>query len=202
MKRSPQEFMALKALKNNNIMAARRLNQLGVHSETLARLVRRGVLERVSRGLYRVVANDVTEHHSLALVTAASPAAVVCLLSALAYHTLGTQLPSRIWVALDRSARKPSLRYPPLEVVRFGGLALTEGVERHEIEGQTVRVYSIAKTIADCFKYRNKIGLDVAMEALTEAWRSRRVTVDELMHYARICRVEHVMTPYMRALVG
>jgi hypothetical protein len=107
-----------------------------------------------------------------------------------------------VWIALDRRARRPALRYPRLHVVRFGGSALSEGVETHRIEGVTVHVYSLAKTVADAFKYRNKIGLDVALEALREGWRDRRFTIDEIQRSARICRVERVMRPYLEALVA
>ena len=107
-----------------------------------------------------------------------------------------------MWIALDRRTRRPSLAYPRLRVQRFSGNALTEGIETHRIEGETVRVYSVAKTIADVFKYRNKVGLDVALEALREAWRARRFTMDEIHRYARICRVERVMRPYIEALVA
>ena len=124
----------------------------------------------------------------------------VGLLSALQYHGIGTQLPSQVWMAIDRRARRPALRYPPLRIVRYTGAALTEGVESRPIEGREVRVYNVAKTIADCFKYRNKIGLDVALEALREAWRERRFTMDALDRYAAICRVQRVMQPYLEAL--
>ena len=131
-----------------------------------------------------------------------APKAVICLLSALSFHQIGTQLPHEVWIALDRRSRRPSLTYPRLHVVRFSGDALTEGAEAHRIEGETVRVYSVAKTIADTFKYRNKIGLEVALEALREAWRARRFTMDKMYRYARICRVERVMRPYLEALVA
>jgi predicted transcriptional regulator of viral defense system len=144
----------------------------------------------------------VTEHHGLALVAATAPKAVICLLSALSFHQIGTQLPHEVWIALDRRSRRPSLIYPRLHVVRFGGDALTEGVEIHRIEGETVRVYSVPKTIADTFKYRNKIGLDVALEALREAWRARGFTMDKMDRYARVCRVERVMRPYLEILVA
>jgi predicted transcriptional regulator of viral defense system len=173
-----------------------------IHTQTLSRLVRAGALERVARGRYRLPNAPVTEHHGVALVAAAAPKAVICLLSALSFHQIGTQLPREVWIALDRRSRRPSLRYPRLRVVRFGGDALTEGIETHRIEGETVRVYSVAKTIADTFKYRNKIGLDVALEALREAWRARRFTMDKMYGYARICRVERVMRPYLEALVA
>ncbi|MGH7123183.1 MAG: type IV toxin-antitoxin system AbiEi family antitoxin domain-containing protein, partial [Stellaceae bacterium] len=174
----------------------------GIHTQTLSRLVRAGALERVSRGRYRLPDAPITEHHSLALVAAAAPKAVVCLLSALSFHQIGTQLPHEVWIAVDRRTRRPTLSYPRLRVLRFGGHALSEGIEVHRIEGETVRVYGVAKTIADVFKYRNKVGLDVALEALREAWRSHRCTMDAIHRYARICRVERVMRPYLEALVG
>jgi predicted transcriptional regulator of viral defense system len=107
-----------------------------------------------------------------------------------------------VWLAIDRRARRPALKYPPLRIVRYTGAALTEGVETHSMEGQKVRVYSVAKTLADCFKYRNKIGIDVALEALREAWRGRRFTMDELERYAAICRVQRVMRPYVEAVAA
>jgi predicted transcriptional regulator of viral defense system len=174
----------------------------GIHRQILSRLVREGELERITRGQYRRSATPVTEHHGLAVAAAAVPQGVVCLLSALGFHGVGTQLPPEVWLAIDRRARRPALSYPPLRLVRFSGKALTQGIETHRVEGQTVRVYALAKTVADCFKYRNKIGLDVALEALREAWRDRRITMDEMDRYARICRVEHVMRPYVEALVA
>jgi len=175
----------------------------GIHTQTLSRLVRAGALERVSRGRYRLPESPITEHHGLAIVAAAVPRAVVCLLSALSFHEIGTQLPHEVWIAIDRRARRPTLSWPPLRVHRFSGPALAEGIEEHRIEGETVRVYSVAKTIADSFKYRNKVGLDVALEALREAWQApRRFTMDEIHRYARACRVERVMRPYLEALVG
>ncbi|MBI3068090.1 MAG: transcriptional regulator [Betaproteobacteria bacterium] len=163
-------------------------------------MVAGGELERIARGLYRLPEHAVTEHHGLAIAAAAVPHGVVCLLSALQYHGIGTQLPSEVWMAIDRRARRPALRYPPLRIVRYTGAALTEGVQSHGVEGREVRVYNVAKTVADCFKYRNKIGLDVALEALREAWRARRFTMDELDRYAAVCRVQRVMRPYLEAL--
>ncbi len=174
----------------------------GIHTDALTRLVRAGQLERIARGQYRLPERPITEHHGLAVAARAVPRGVVCLLSALGFHGIGTQLPSEIWMAIDRRARRPSLRYPPLRIVRFTGQALTSGIESHGIQGQDVRIYGVAKTLADTFKYRNKIGLDVALEALREAWRERRFTFDELDHFAGICRVERVMRPYIEALVA
>lgn len=180
----------------------RDLSAAGIHRQVLTRLVEAGELERVARGLYRLPDQPLTEHHGLAIAGAAVPQGVTCLLSALMFHGIGTQLPSEVWIAIEGRTRRPALKYPPLRIVRYTGEALTKGVETHRIEGQPVRVYNVAKTLADCFKYRNKIGLDVALEALREAWRDRRVTLEELDRYAAICRVQRVMRPYIEALVA
>lgn len=174
---------------------------MGIHSQVLSRLVRQGLLERIARGQYRLPGQPMTEHHTLAIVARAVPHGVICLLSALSFHGIGTQIPAEVWLAIDRRERRPSLRYPPLRVVRFTGRALTEGIETHHIEGQPVKIYGIAKTLADLFKYRNKIGLDVALEALRAAWREHRFTMEEIDEYSRICRVGRVMAPYLEALI-
>ena len=201
MKR-PHREEVLQLVYKRGFLTAREAAQRRIHSQVLTRLVREGTLERIARGQYRLPDQPITEHHSLAIVARAIPSGVVCLLSALTFHGIGTQLPAEVWVAIDRRARRPNLRYPPLRVVRFSGEAFTAGIETHFVEGQPVRVYGIAKTLADLFKYRNKVGLDVALEALREAWRERRFTMDELDRYARICRVQRVMTPYLEALVS
>lgn len=192
----------LKLARRRGGVAARDLVAAGIHRQVLSRLVEAGKLERIARGLYRIPGHPYTEHHALAIVGAAVPQGVVCLVSALQFHGIGTQLPYSVWIAIDRRARSPALKYPPLRIVRYTGEALTAGVEAHRIEGQMVRVYNVPKTIADCFKYRHKIGLEVALEALREAWRARRFTIDELERYAAICRVQRVMRPYLEALAG
>ena len=202
MPNSSSAARVLRIARRHGSVSRRDVAEAGVHTQTLSRLVHIGALERVARGRYRLPDSPTTEHHGLALVAAAVPKAVICLLSALNFHGIGVQLPREVWIALDRRARRPSMTFPPLHVVRFGGGALTEGVEAHRIEGVAVRVYSVAKTIADAFKYRNKIGLDVALEALREGWRARRFTMDEIQRSARICRVERVMRPYLEALVA
>lgn len=178
----------------------RDLAEAGIHRQALTRLVNEGRIERVARGLYRTADQPITENHGLAVASTAVPQGVVCLLSALQYHGIGTHLPSEVWMALDRRAWRPKSAWPPLRVVRFTGEALTQGIEHHTIEGRAVQVYSVTKTLADCFKYRNKIGLDVALEALRETWRGKRFTMEELDRYAAICRVQRVMQPYLEAL--
>lgn len=192
----------LRLARRRGAITRREVAEAGIHTGTLSRLVRAGALERMSRGRYRLPDAPITEHHGLALVAAAVPKAVICLVSALSFHQIGTQLPHEVWIAVDRRSRRPALAYPRLRVHRFSGKALTEGIEMHRIEGESVKVYSIAKTLADVFKYRNKIGLDVALEALREAWRAKRFTMDEIHRYARLCRVERVMRPYLEALVA
>jgi predicted transcriptional regulator of viral defense system len=192
----------LKLARRSRGVSTRELAGWGIHRQVLSRLVAAGELERVARGLYRLPERPLTEHDGLAIACAAVPQGVICLLSALQYHGIGTQLPSQVWIAVDRRARRPALKYPPLRVVRYTGAALTEGVGSHRLKGRTVRVYGVAKTLADCFKYRHKIGLDVALEALRAAWRARRFTMDELDRYAGICRVRRVMKPYLEAMTG
>lgn len=192
----------LKLARRRQGVTAREIADVGIHRQVLTRLVEAHQLERVVRGVYRIPDRPFTEHHGLALVSSSIPQGVICLLSALQFHQLGTQLPSEVWISIDRRARRPALKYPPLRILRFSGAALSQGIETHRIEGQQVRVYNIAKTLADCFKYRHKIGIDVALEALREAWRSRRFTMEELDRYAAICRVQRVMRPYLEALLG
>jgi len=183
-------------------VTTREIAAAGIHRQALTRLVEAGKLERVARGLYRLPEQAATEHHGLVLASIAMPQATVCLLSALQFHQIDTQLPSQVWIAIDRRARQPSLTYPPLRVMRYSGESLTAGLETHRLEGRPVRVYSVAKTLADCFKYRNKIGLDVALEALRDAWRARRFSMDDLHRQAGICRVQRVMQPYLEALTA
>ena len=162
--------------------------------------MRQGRLQRVGRGLYALPDRRVSEHNALAEVARKYPQAIVCLLSALRFHDLTTQSPFEVWLAIPNKARAPKVDYPPLRIVRFSGAVLTRGVEDHVIDGVPVRVTSVARTVADCFKFRNKIGLDVALAALQEAWRAKRASMDELWRYATLCRVANVMRPYMESL--
>lgn len=186
------------------ILNARDLKAQGIPREYLWQLQQKGLLERAGRGIYRQRNGEVTENHSLVESAQRVPRGVICLLSALRFHDLTTQVPFEVWVAIDRKAHRPNggrdEHLTPLNIVRFSGKALMEGVEDHTIEGVTVKIYSPAKTVADCFKYRNKIGIDVAMEALRDCWQKRRASADELWRYAKICRVANVMRPYMEAI--
>lgn len=174
----------------------------GIHSSQLAALLAEGMLERVARGRYRFADADVTERHGFAVASAVAPDAVVCLLSALNFHEIGTQLPAEVWLAVERGRRTPKLRSPRLRVVHFSGAAFHEGIEVHRIESRPVRIYSVAKTLADLFKTRYDVGLDVALEALHDAWRHRRFVMADLDRAARACRVERVMRPYIEAVVA
>jgi predicted transcriptional regulator of viral defense system len=187
-------------MRRAGVLRPRELDGLGVSRIYLQRLCNRGIVERVGRGLYVLADADVTEHHSFAAACKRVPHGVVCLLSALRFHGLTTQLPSEVWIAIDQSARRPRVQQPRIRVVRFSGAALSEGVETIRIENVPVRVYNAAKTVADCFKYRNKIGRDVALEALRDCRRQRKATNDELWHFAKICRVANVMRPYLEAV--
>jgi predicted transcriptional regulator of viral defense system len=157
-------------VRSSGLVRPRDLAPLGIPRVSLTRAVRHGQLERVGRGLYGLPGREVSAHGSLAEVARRVPKGVVCLLSALRFHDLTTQAPFQVWLAIENKAIAPKLDYPPLRIVRFSGAAFTEGVEEHVVDGVTVRMTGVAKTVADCFKYRNKIGLDVALEALREAW--------------------------------
>jgi predicted transcriptional regulator of viral defense system len=167
----------------------------------LSKLVASGELVRVGRGLYAPAAADFDEQQSLLESARLVPRGVLCLLSALRFHELTTQNPFEIWLAIEGTSRKPNVAALPLNIFRFSGAAFAEGIETHSIKGVDLRVYNPAKTVTDCFKYRNKIGLDVAIEALRDAWRQNKATADELWYYAKICRMSNVMRPYLESIV-
>jgi predicted transcriptional regulator of viral defense system len=171
----------------------------GIAPVYLTRLVRSGALVRVGRGLYSLADGAPTAERTVVEAARHVPRGVVCLLSALRLHGLTTQMPPAVWMAIDVKARRPGAAGPPLEIVRMSGPALTQGIEERALEGVKVRLYGPAKTVADCFKFRNKIGLDVAIEALRD-YRRRRGSVDELLRYAEICRVGRVIRPYLEVL--
>lgn len=173
----------------------------GIHPRTLYAMRDQGVIETLARGLYRLAELAPMGNPDLAMVAKRAPNGVICLISALTFHEITTQIPHEVHVALPRDVRAPRIEYPPVRLYRFGGEAYTEGVETHTLDGVDVRVYGVEKTIADCFKYRNKIGLDVATEALRLYRERRRLRVDEMLRYARICRVARVIRPYLEMTV-
>ena len=176
--------------------------EVGVHSRTLRRLVDDGSIERVARGLYRVAEAEPTEHYTRAAVCARVPSAVVCLLTALSVHELGTQLPHEVWIAIPHKARTPRLPGLPVRVVRFSGAALRYGVVNTTFEGVPVRITSPARTVVDCFRFRRLVGKDVAIEALRDALRDRKASVDQIWRAAEVCRAKSLVGPVLDALTA
>lgn len=182
------------------VLRPRDLERVGISGVYLNKLFAEGILDRPSRGLYTLVDGEPSENRSIVEACKQVPRGTVCLLSALRLHDLTTQSPFEVWLAITEKARLPKIDSPPLRIVRFSGDALSYGVVVQEIEGVTIRVYSPAKTVADCFKYRNKIGLDVAMEALRDCITQRIATMDEVWEAAQVCRMSKVMRPYMESV--
>lgn len=195
-----RDSQALQVIRRLGIVRAADLEAHGIPRNEIYRLLRKGLVERQARGIYSASEHPVTAEHTLAQVAKQVPSGVFCLLTALRFHELTTQAPAEVWLALPENARKPKLAHPRLRVARFSGPALTEGIETLRVEGVDVRIYSAAKTVADCFKYRNKVGIDVAVEALRDFSRRHRGGANELARFARICRVSRVMQPYLDAI--
>ena len=191
----------MRLFQKKGVVRPRDLQWIGVSAVYLNKLFQRGLLERPSRGIYTLKDAKVSEHQTLIEVSRRVPHGAVCLLSALQFHGITTQLPFEVWLAIDVKARRPQGDLPPLRICRFSKSALSYGVERHKIHGTIVKVYSPAKTVADCFKYRNKIGLDVAIEALRAAWSKKKASMDDLHKAAKVCRVANVMRPYLESIV-
>jgi predicted transcriptional regulator of viral defense system len=201
MAQTASQVEQVKALtRARGILRPRDLAAKGIPRAVLSRLCESGELTRTGRGLYVVDTRKITENHALAGVARLVPHGVVCLLSALRFHGLTTQIPGEVWLAIPPRARRPKGGTVTIRPVHFSGAALTAGVEVHVVEKVPVRVYSAAKTVADCFKARNKIGLDVAIEALRDYWRKRAGTMDALWRHAKICRVARIMQPYLESL--
>jgi predicted transcriptional regulator of viral defense system len=198
---SRQEREVLNLARSKGVLRARDLAEKGYPRSTLSRLIKKGVLQRLSRGLYSAVDADFTEHQTLVEVAKTYPNAVVCLLSALLFHNLTTQLPRRVWLAVENKSWAPRTGPVLFEVVWLTGQAFSEGVETHDVQSVPLRVFCPAKTVADCFKFRNRIGTDVAVEALRETLRENRANPAEIMKYAEICQVSTVIRPYLEALI-
>lgn len=193
------ETATIIALARSRVIRPRDLNELKVPRQILSNLVARGELVRTGRGLYVAADFELTEHHSLAEAAKRWPQAVVCLLSALQFHELSLELPSEVWIAVPRGHSPRSRDLRP-RVVQLADTTFSAGVETHMIEGVPVRIYSAAKTVADCFRFRNQIGNAVAYEALKNAWTSRKATADDIVANARLCHVYNIMRPYLETL--
>ena len=196
---TPRERL-LRLIRKSGIIRPQDLRTIGVPREYLRRLRDEGVLEQPARGLYVLADARPTEHQSLVEVCKRVPHGVICLLSALQFHELTTQIPHEVWIALGTKAWTPKLEYPRLRIARFSEASLTYGVEERQVGGAMVRVFSPAKTVADCFKFRGKIGLDVVLEALRDCMKTKKATSDELWAAAKVCRVTNVMRPYLESL--
>jgi predicted transcriptional regulator of viral defense system len=186
---------------HKGVLRARDLDPYGIPHSYLSRLTRQGLLQRIERGVYVLPDAPITTHHSLAEAATRVPNGVVCLLSALNFHQLTTQTSFEIWLAIGNKAWKPQVEALPLRFVRFSGPAYTEGIEVYTVDGVPVKIYEEAKTVADCFKYRHKIGLDLCLEALRNGLRRRKFSVDQLSHFAKICRVHNIIKPYIEAML-
>jgi predicted transcriptional regulator of viral defense system len=187
-------------VRRKQIVRAQDLDVAGIPRNYLTRLVERSQLQRLGRGIYVAETLPASEHISLLEVSCRVPKAVICLLSALKFHEIGTQVPNEIWIAIDVKAWAPKIDSPAVRIVRFSGNALHFGIQQKKINGLKIRVFSPAKTVADCFKFRNKIGTDVALEALRDCYRKRKASMDELWEAAKVCRVANVMRPYLESL--
>ncbi len=189
-------------IKEEGILRRRDLGRHHLHPETLNRLVKKGEVIRVGRGLYTLPDIEIQSgYQSFVEVTKKVPHGVVCLLSALAFHEITTQAPFQVWLAIGEKARQPQVEHIHIRFVRFSQKLLNQGVREYTIQNKPVKITNPARTVADCFKYRNKIGLDVAMEALKEGWSDGRFTMDDLWKYAELCRVARVIRPYVEAIV-
>jgi predicted transcriptional regulator of viral defense system len=187
--------------KHGGILRTSEAMRAGIHPATLYAMRDNGTLEKVSRGLYRLADKEPLSNPDLATIAKRIPNGVVCLISALSFHDITSQIPHEVYVALENGAEEPRLDYPPVRTFRFSGKAFSEGIEIHELDGVRLRVYSPEKTLADCFKFRNKIGLDTAIEALRLYREQRRMKVSEITRFASICRVTKIMRPYLEAVV-
>jgi predicted transcriptional regulator of viral defense system len=197
-----QKERALGLLRTKGMLRLKDFIAKDIEPETLARLVRSGQVVRPARGLYQLSDAPVDASHVLAEAAALVPKGIVCLISALQFHGLTLQMRSAVWMAIERTAWKPTISYPPVRFVRFSGWAMTEGVERYRVHSRKLPVTNPARTIVDCFRYRNKIGIDVAMEGLREGIRKRKCTPDELWRYAKKARSWTIMRPYVETVVA
>lgn len=191
----------LQLIRELGLLRPRDLVTYGIHREYLRRLEQQGEIVRSGRGIYLLPDVDLSEHYTMVEACKRFPNTVICLLSALRFHNITTQAPFEVWLAIDLKTWSPKSSMLPLRIVYMSDQAFYSGIDKHQISGVTVPVYNPAKTVADCFKYRHKIGLDVALEALRECLRERAATLDEIWHFAKVCRVSNVIRPYLESLV-
>ena len=192
----------LELARQRRMLRAADVRARGGSPQLLLSLRAAGKLQRLARGVYALPDAELTEHRIAMEVCQRVPKAVICLLSALQFHGIGTQMPHEMWIALPEASQTPALEYPKLRISRLRGSAYSEGIETVMDYGAPIRVYSVAKTVTDCFKFRNKIGLDVGLEALKDAWRHRKITMEEVTYFAKINRVEKVMQPYLETVAS
>jgi len=200
MKNKTHAERVLELASRKEIIRLCELEKIGIPRVVLTRLIRSGQLEKIARGLYCVPNKPVTENSNLITIAIKIPQAIFCLLTALQIHEITTQLPRQIWIAMPRGSHVPKLDYPPIKMIQCAANIYSIGVETIEYDNQIIRVYSPAKTVVDCFKYRNTIGLDVAIEALKEVRAQKKATADELWHFAKISRVTNVIRPYLEVI--
>jgi predicted transcriptional regulator of viral defense system len=198
---SKRQDRVLSYIKKHRVVRPRDLRGLDVHSEVLRRLCKKGQLLRVSRGLYELPGAEPDPNQSLIEVCKQAPAGVICLLSALRFHGIGTQLPHEVWLAIPAKGARPRIGNPRIRVVYLSGRMYSEGVEAHQRPGGKIKAYSVAKTVVDCFRFRNQVGIDVAVEALRESLRNRKATIAQISEMAKLCRCETVIRPYLEAMI-
>lgn len=187
--------------KKKSVLKLKEIKDHGIHPEYIRRMIIKGQIIRVGHGIYMKPDTEITAYHSLVEVSKQISIGVICLLSALQYHEIGTQLPSEIWLGIPRKTAIPRIKNHSVKIITYSKKSFYEGIDEHIIEGVVVKIYNPAKTVADCFKYRNKAGLDVALEVLKDVVKNKICNIDDLWKYAGICRVRNIMKPYLEALV-
>ncbi len=202
---SKKETAATKAIgiinQHNGIIRTKEAINAGIHSRTIYKLRNEGVVEEISRGIFRLAKSKPISNPDILTVAMRIPNGVFCLISALSYFNITTQIPHKVFIALPKGAETPRINYPPISVHRFSRDSFTQGIQQENIDGIKVNFYCPEKTIMDCFKFRNKIGMDIAIEALKFYKSRNKLDVDKLLKYARICRIENIVKPYLEAVI-
>jgi predicted transcriptional regulator of viral defense system len=188
-------------IENNGILRASKAKKLGIHPNTLREMVDIGLLVKEAKGIYRIASLPPLSNPDLVQVSLRVPHSVICLISALSFHQMTTQMPYKIYISIPQNTKRPHIDYPPIEVIKQSGKAYSTGIIEYELEGVLVRIYNKEKTVADCFKFRNKIGQDIAIEALKNYLHENRRDIEKLLYFAKIDRVEKVITPYIEAVI-